>query len=371
MKDNGTICPLPWTSISMNPHGTVRACGRSKPQNSPSLKKVSIQEAWDSDYFESLRKDMLNGVRNSNCANCYKQEDLGGVSKRKEVLKKYDYDFTENKKLLELDIRVGNICNLKCVHCWTGNSSKWYEDKILLDKYENTENYKIDNNWINSDNVWNYLKENIDEIKKISFLGGEPFASKQHNQFIDWCIVNNETDFILHYITNGTLIDSNTIDKISQFDLNIGISLDAFGERAEFLRFPNNWKIINRNLKYINDKTIQFSFFNWTCYNLNFYILDELLDYTQQEYPNITFRFSDYVTTPEHISVQNLPKIIKEKIAKKLKNIKQAEFYINFMMEDDLWDKHKYTLFNYLEDLDKLRNTNWRKSLPEIAELYE
>lgn len=372
MVDNGTLCPLPWISISMNPHGTVRACGRSKAKLSPSLKHQDISSAWDSEYFQNLRNDMLAGVKNSNCANCYKQETLGGKSKRQEVLEEYNFDFVNNKQLIHYDIRVGNICNLKCVHCWTGNSSKWYEDKLLLDRYENTQNYKIDNNWITSNDIWDYLKENIDTIKKLNFLGGEPFASKQHNQFIDWCIENNKTNFILRYITNGTLIDPNTMDKISKFNLDIGISLDAFGERAEFLRFPNNWNTVKQNLDYINQCTnIEFAFFNWTCYNLNFYVLDEVLEYTNINFNNIAFRYSDYVTAPKHLSVQNLPIHFKEQIAKKLKHIKEAEFYINFMLEDHLWDEHKSTLYSYLTDLDAVRKTNWKKTLPEIAALYE
>ena len=159
-KDNGTACILAWTSLGMNPFGRIRPCGRSKANpHLPNLSKMSIEKAWNSDFYKQLRKDMLNGVKNSNCEKCHVQEKLEGWSKRQEINenRKFDLDKirtqTNNDGSVDMapshiDVRVGNICNLKCVHCWTGNSSKWYEDKILLDKYENTKNYGIDNDWI-------------------------------------------------------------------------------------------------------------------------------------------------------------------------------------------------------------------------------
>ena len=38
--------------------------------------------------------------------------------------------------------------------------------------------------------------------------------------------------------------------------------------------------------------------------------------------------------------------------------------YVNYMMEKDGWDGK---LIEYLTDLDKARNTNWRKSLCGLA----
>ena len=86
-----------------------------------------------------------------------------------------------------IDVRVGNICNLKCIHCWTGNSSKWYEDKNMLDKYENTSSKRPYKEWISEEgDIWKYIRENIDRIDKLSFLGGEPLASKEHNNLLKW-----------------------------------------------------------------------------------------------------------------------------------------------------------------------------------------
>ena len=47
MKDNGVICPLPWYSIGMSPHGRIRTCGRARPTNSPTLKKQNLEECYN------------------------------------------------------------------------------------------------------------------------------------------------------------------------------------------------------------------------------------------------------------------------------------------------------------------------------------
>ncbi len=381
MQDNGVFCSLAWTSLGMNPHGRVRACGRSKPNpNNPSLKDMSLEEAWNSDYYKNLRLDMLNGVKNENCEKCYLQEKLNGKSKRLDYtslgdLEKYKPYTTDDGTCSQppkaLDIRVGNICNLKCVHCWTGNSSKWYEDKMMLDKYENTTNYKFNNEWIEDNRIWNYVKKNIDDIEKINVLGGEPFASKSHNKFIDWCVENNKTNLQLYYVSNGTLLNEIMIEKLKKFkNIRLGISFDAVKELATFLRFPTKWQTLEKNLKNINDK-LPNCYFNWTCYNLNIHALKDTMSYCRTHFPNIEFNLGDFVINPVHMSVQNLPIKYKEKLLDNLKDIPQAKFYLDYMMEKHTWNDQSDILLSYLNDLDKVRKTNWRNTLPEIAELYE
>ena len=82
------------------------------------------------------------------------------------------------------------------------------------------------------------------------------------------------------------------------------------------------------------------------------------------EFPNIRFLFENHVTEPYHMSAQNLPKKIKEEICKDIEFINMPRSYVNYMMEKDGWDGK---LIEYLTDLDKARNTNWRKSLCGLA----
>lgn len=387
MKDNGTTCSLAWSSIGMNPSGRVRACGRSIPNsNNPSLKQMTIGEAWNSDYYKQLRLDMLAGIKNPNCAKCHMEEDLGGVSKRKTHNKRLfpivstltNKDGSIDRKPTMIDIRVGNICNLKCIHCWTGNSSKWYQDTLLLDKYENTPNLTIDNDWISEKgSVWNYVRENVDSLKKLNILGGEPFASKEHNLLLDWLVENNKSELDITYVTNATLITPTIVDKLKKFrNVQLGISLDATHEISDFVRFPSKWDELEKIISYIDSVNIDPSnkfnaYFNYTFYNMNVFHLDKTYAYCKKHFKDIKLRMGDFVESPAHMSIQNLPRPFKEKIAKKIKNVPGVDFYINYMMAKDTWEELGPTLYNYLNDLDAARNTDWKSIFPEIKELYE
>jgi hypothetical protein len=104
---------------------------------------------------------------------------------------------------------------------------------------------------------------------------------------------------------------------------------------------------------------------------MNIFHLDETYSYCKNNFKNIDFRLGDFVASPAHMSIQNLPKYFKEKVAKKIKNVSGIDFYINYMMDKDTWGDLGPTLYNYLNDLDMARNTDWKSIFPEIKELYE
>jgi MoaA/NifB/PqqE/SkfB family radical SAM enzyme len=384
MKDS-TFCTLAWTSIGMNPSGRVRACGRSAANSSnPSLKDMSISTAWNSDFYKKLRLDMLSGEKNPNCSKCHEQEKLGGYSKRmqtNDLAKSLTFEICKaktndegctNTKPTMLDIRVGNICNLKCVHCWTGNSSKWYQDKILLNKYENTIDYNIDNTWISEKgSIWQYVRDNFDTIDRLNILGGEPFASKEHNQLIDWMIEHNKLDIEISYVTNGTLLTPTLIKKLKRFKkIELGISLDAVENITNFLRFPTEWTIFKENVDHINESNTLNAYFLCTIYNLNIFHLDTTYQYCQENFKNIPLNLGDFVVTPVHMSVQNLPDDFKKIVHEKVKHVPKIEFYLNYMMDNSLWEQHGQVLHSYLNDLDLARHTDWKTIFPEIKNLY-
>ena len=409
-KDNGVACALAWTSLGMNTWGTIRPCGRSSPNRlNPNLNHMTTDEAWNSTFYKKLRLDMLNGIKNSNCQKCYVQEELKATkSKRQDTNEhvKFDMDYWKNKTNEDgsvdfapthIDVRVGNICNLKCVHCWTGNSSKWFEDKAMLNKYENTSSKKPHKDFIDKDgDIWTYIKDNADQITKLSFLGGEPLASKEHNQLLKWLYENNKTHIELYYVTNGTLLDKQKVDWLKAFRrCTLGISLDATHKVAELLRFPTKWATVEKHLDYLNtqvtfDPRIDYwkdekltenkkysegfeTYFNWTAYNTNIWHLPETYKYCTERWKNIDFRLADWVQTPRHMALENLPWDFKAKVIEKFKtcNIPNQQFYLNVMIEKDYWEELGDTFYEYLEDLDLARKTNWRKVLPEIAEIWQ
>ena len=130
------MCALPWMSIETTALGEFRPCclaeeSITKPDGS--LYKVAngdtIQDAFDSEYMEQLRNDFLQGKKPDTCKKCWALESAGGYSKRMISNDKFKYT---DKKLKFLDLKLGNICNLKCRICGVWSSSKWAQEEIDL-----------------------------------------------------------------------------------------------------------------------------------------------------------------------------------------------------------------------------------------------
>jgi MoaA/NifB/PqqE/SkfB family radical SAM enzyme len=393
-------CILPWINFSTNTFGRPRTCGYADQETVKAaqvkLKESSIESEWNNEYFKHIRREFIQGRWPENCKRCKYVEELDGVSKRLEE-NKYHYD--NNAHLIaqtaddgsvpyypsNIDIRVGTICNLKCIHCGTGASSKWNEDKAMLNKYPNTEFYNIDNKWIEQDSfIWDNIKENLNQTKRFNFLGGEPFANKPHNKFINEIAFTAEAkDITLTYVSNGTLLTEKIFKQLISFkEVVIRLSLDAIQEPGEYFRFPIKWNNFVKKLELMerfakDNKHLDIGV-QWTCSNISMFYLVDTFNYMQKHFPNIQFIFANHVEWPVHMSAQVLPSNLKLQIAKSISNSnfdkyqEKISFYVNHMLEKDLWSEHGKTFMNYLDDLDASRKISWRNNFKEMElEIYD
>ena len=395
-------CILPWINFSTTTFGRPRVCGYS---DDATLKKVNVKlkdsdvsTEFNNEYFKEIRRDFLKGEWPENCKRCKYVESLDGVSIR---MDENGFWYNKYKHLIEqtkedgsvtydpphIDVRTGTICNLKCIHCGTGASSKWNEDKHLIGKYENVQDIQISNKWVEQEhNFWNHLRSKWHETKRYNFLGGESFANKRHNEFLKDL---SETEYAhkvnLAYTSNGTLINETRLDQLSKFKrVNLRLSIDALGKAGEYFRFPIKWEVFTKQLKVIDsyiakkqmnidDEEIFDVGVQWTCSNVSMFYLIDTYEIIRNEFPNIKFLFCNHVEWPIHMSAQNLPLEIKHKIKDRVDNYKFLDrdltdypFYVNHMMDEDLWDTHGNTFMNYLDDLDIARKISWREHFPEM-----
>ena len=59
-----TPCILPWINFGTNPYGRPRPCGYSNQdvvKNNDKIQNSTISDAWNNEYFKSIRKDFLAG----------------------------------------------------------------------------------------------------------------------------------------------------------------------------------------------------------------------------------------------------------------------------------------------------------------------
>ena len=131
-----SLCILPWMSLEATPTGNFRPCCLAEDlivdkQGNPYdiAKGGTLKEAFESRYMQNLREQFTNGEKPLTCKKCWALESSGGESKRLISNKKFGTN-TDQTKLSFLDLKLGNICNLKCRICGTWSSSKWAQEEI-------------------------------------------------------------------------------------------------------------------------------------------------------------------------------------------------------------------------------------------------
>ena len=432
-------CILPWINFGTNTFGRVRVCGYSdfkahwkqifidrgysgitslqdlKGSNSDiklsddisekekirfqkeveswvyKLENSNISTEWNGIYFRELRNTFLKDQWPANCNRCKYVEESGGTSKRMNEnhmwYEKYQHlifeteeDGSVNYQPPHVDVRTGTVCNSKCIHCGPGASSKWQEDKSLFGKYPNVMEMDIDNAWIaQSNKFWDDL--DIGQIKKYNFLGGESFANKRHNEFIQKLSQSQYAkDVELQYVTNGSLITKEKMLELNNFKkIRLRLSIDALGKAGEYFRYPLNWKLWCETCEMINDfidNNDNFDVsFQWTCSNVSMFYFVDTHKFITKNFPNIRFLYENHVTDPKHMSAQNLPIQLKKTITENIEKYgltqwnspeKDFQFYVNHMLKEDLWDEYGNVFLNYLDDIDIARNVSWTDSFSEM-----
>ena len=134
---------LPWISLETSPIGTARPCCMAHEEITDSqgqkydLNQHTLQEIYSSDYMQNLRRQFRGGERPTTCDRCWEEESAGRTSKRmhtqvrlKELYPQVDFDNDQPDQLWFIDLKLGNICNLKCRICGSWSSSKWAEEEL-------------------------------------------------------------------------------------------------------------------------------------------------------------------------------------------------------------------------------------------------
>ena len=101
--------------------------------------------------------------------------------------------------------------------------------------------------------------QHIDHVDKIYFAGGEPLMISECYDILQQLIDRGRTDVELVYNTNFTrtqLQGKNIFDYWKQFSkVSVGASLDAAGDRGEYLRSGTVWSDVVKNRKLMLEQT--------------------------------------------------------------------------------------------------------------------
>ena len=257
-----TFCMYPWIHLHGFPNGDAYPCCHSEMKYvSGNLKTQSIEEIWNDQPMRDLRVRMLTGQESQECKKCYEQESAGFFSMRQNANKHFGHHISKATDLTELDgtakdfsivywdVRFSNLCNMKCRTCGSLLSSKWVEDDNALYGSRSTPRTIFAGK--DKDDIFNQMLPHLDTIEQIYFAGGEPLLMEEHFRILKELVKRELFHIKILYNTNFSTLyyKKNNILELWKYFPNIGVgaSLDAVGERAEYIRKYTKWADIERN----------------------------------------------------------------------------------------------------------------------------
>ncbi len=338
-----TICMLPWISIETSPIGTARPCclAREEITNADGVKfdlnKDDLETIYHSEYMQNLRRQFRAGKKPDTCKLCWDEEAAGRTSKRinsrirlKELYSKVDWENDQPNQLWFLDLKLGNICNLKCRICGSWSSSKWAAEELEYMPRDFDKKTHIAYKWLKQGawprnpetNFWANLRILLPNISYIEFTGGEPWLIQEHIELLKYAVEQGYSGNIdIHYNTNATQWPSDLILLWKNFGrVDIAFSIDNVGERFEYERHGASWHTANNIIDSIHShRQLHKNITTQLCFTINIqnvYYLDELLNWAETK--NFNDVYFNMLHSPDHMSVQNLTSAAKELVLNKL-----------------------------------------------------
>ena len=407
-KPPQSICSLPWTAVETTPNGEARVCCLSntlitQPNGHPyNLKDHTLQEMFESDYMKNLRQNFLDGKKPSTCNKCWSVEQAGGKSKRilaydmleyTKVFNKIDYEDINPKTIQFLDLKLGNICNLKCRICGSWSSSKWAQeqldylkaDGISKEDQKKSEHYRQlqMGQWPRKTEIfWDELENYLPGVKYFEFTGGEPMMIQEHFDVLRKSVeLGYSKNQMIHYNTNGTQYpEKEILELFPHFkSVHVAFSVDDIEEKFEYQRYPAKWDEVNENIdKWDNIKKDVPTITTQVCCTVN--VLNVLNLVTMGQWiltKNFDSWFFNMVHEPRHMSITALPKLVKEKVKEKVLNnnlpqrmYNELKSAINRIDQYDVMDMRGFKSFRKeIDRTDLYRNQNFAKTFPELNQM--
>lgn len=391
------FCILPWVSLEASPIGTVRPCCLADDElldnagEKFNLQTASFAAIQNSKSMRDLRRQFLDGKQPQTCRKCWNEERSGRTSKRMHTLERLKHMLPEQdwtidaKPLMFLDLKLGNICNLKCRICGSWSSSQFAIEELNdlhpdADK-KSTYAYQMlrAGAWPRENQkFWNEIDTVVDQIRYIEFTGGEPFMIQEHFAMLQGIVDKGIAHQVeIHYNTNGTQYPEQAIEIWKHFKtVEIAFSIDDLGARFEYQRTNAVWSDVETNIQRFCELRQQYPNIQLqVCSTVNVFnvrYIDQLAWWiTKQEFD---FVYWNMMHDAWYFSIATLPDTVKTACIEHLKTASIPEKYraefdriCDFMTRGASTDG--FMLKMKIRDLDRKRQQNMRDIAPEFSEL--
>jgi len=445
-----TVCEFKWNyPIFQMDRGEFRSCCRtpSYPVTESELQEKGHNAFLNSDRLKQSRLDLINGVRHEDCRTCWSLEDKGmqspripenfwyfmrrsGMISKEDLEKDYDPDIvrTELTKVTTLDHRflnarkpymlelsLGNTCDMKCMYCNHHYSSQWATEmikngEITQEQYDRelpTPAPSFETKfWEWFDNVGRL------HIHRVNIIGGEPLIIPKFYEYVELmkekmarvkhlpnvvrptlCIVTN-----LNTPPNYFNRFMDRLEALTEvFDIEILISAESLGDRAEYIRNGIDWNRFESNInKLFSRKDVKFTvgflmsisalsiattkeFVQWATelskkYDRTVHFKQNIVNYPKNQTPLLLPpKFAKYIDDAieymeEHVDSMPIATDFSGRYDQYILFLKSLSDSMKNNTDDYTFDRKSFHY--WFSEFDKKRNLNFEKTFPEYAEFY-
>jgi len=373
---------------------------------------VGCQYCWN---VEDMGEDYISD-RVIRSASLYTDERMKDIENK-------PWNFDVNPDYIEL--AFSNECNFKCGYCHPMSSTSYAAEIKKHGPYDMVQNHRLDIDWFKPFEEetnpyvkawWEWWPEVSKTLQILRLTGGEPLMHKSTWRLFDELLKNPlphlelninsnmgvKSAFVENLAANVNLIREK--NAVKQFALYT--SIDCWNERAEYIRTGLDLELWERNLDIFATQAktpinlmITFNALTVSTFKS---LLEKILEW-RKKYDGViiptsnskrTIRFdTPYLKEPLHYDMNILPKyefmpymtecleFIKDNVDDSDPTMFQTVEYEKFRrvhdyMETSDYNEEKITegrkdFYNWFNEYDRRRGTNFLKTFPEYKEFYE
>jgi organic radical activating enzyme len=392
-----TACQLKWnwSTIFLTTEETA-SCHRTN------------HHKFDTDVFDfhntpnklNDRQRMLQGEwPKKGCDYCKNIEVAGGQSDRMTNL---DFpgihappELTQNPTEIQvtpriLEVYFDNTCNLKCLYCGPHFSSLWNAENVKFGQMAFNKSSNIE---LNKQKIFDWIKINGHQLTVFNILGGEPLYQRELEQCLDIFDQHPAPELKLQIFTNldcklshlqkivkrvEQLIDQ---DKLREFEITA--SLDCWGAPQEYVRYPLDLKNWEKNFEYLVTQGWINLIISSTVTPLTIKTLPELLEKIQfWNQTRRVYHYQNSVNDPSYMFIDIFGDIFVKDFKKSLSlkpdntpEEKSSKQYLKGIATQSASRGPNIPeitkLFNFLNQMDQRRNTNWQLTFPWLKDEFD
>lgn len=268
-------CPLPFRHAYIDSAGVSPCCQTSRND--------STLDDWPNHpYLKSLQKEILEGKIPQACHGCVSQEATQGRSLRTDSISDYNNQIFTDTKIDFIDYRSSNICNFKCRSC-----NPMFSHGIAREVQVNSELKDfyplINTKTVSTDEAhYEWIINNLDQIKRLMFTGGEPTVIPGIKLIIEEVLKNHADTISILITSNASFSDPFWYEITERIpNLHWTLSIDAVGKEAEVIRHGTDWKVVEKNARWLATNAASLDI-NTVVSNLNTLHLMPLLKFTHE-----------------------------------------------------------------------------------------